>query len=240
MRVNRKPPKNNVRNVQSFGRNLRGVAQNKSYETTQFEFFRDHKLMIMMRKDRTIRDYVSQPEIIKYRNLDGETKDYVPDYKVWRTDGSIELHQTVRLEHKNRPDLQHRDRVIKEICEQRGWRYVVHVEQYMVGKTELANLQALTTFKARCYASAAVETQAFSLLAGGKRLALGDLADTIAAELELELQVCTAALCHALWNETLMTDMHTSMLFVHARPVSRVLVWLPDPSAASEGTRVPS
>jgi hypothetical protein len=239
MRVMRKPPKNNVRNVESHGRNLRGASQNKAHETAQFEFFRDSKLQVMMSKDRTIRDFISQPEIIWYQDINGKMRDYVPDYKVFRTDGSIEFHQTVRLINSDRPDIRHRNRAIEAICAQRGCRYVVHIEEQMVGPTEFANLNALSTFRARCHANPNVETHVRALLAGGKRIPLGDLTDMIAEDLGIAYQFATAALGHMLWNETLMVDLRARMLFVFARPAAGVLVWLPNPSAPDEGTRVP-
>ncbi|MDQ2744355.1 MAG: Tn7 transposase TnsA N-terminal domain-containing protein [Chloroflexota bacterium] len=93
MAFSRKPPSGNVRRVRCLGHNLRGVTTNKCGHLVQFESELEHTLILLFERDRSIADYRSQPEVLSFRDATGRSRTYTPDFKVWRTDGRMELHE---------------------------------------------------------------------------------------------------------------------------------------------------
>ena len=92
MAFKRKPPPGNVRRVISLGNNFRGVTTNKRGHLVQFESEQERKLILLLERDPTVADYISQPEVLHFHDASGRQRTYTPDFKVWRTDGQIELH----------------------------------------------------------------------------------------------------------------------------------------------------
>ncbi len=110
MGLKRKPPDKNVRCVASIGSNSRSTIYNKNGRTIQCESFSgERKLTLGFDRDPTIRDYQSQPIRIPYDDSDGKKHTYVPDFMVWRVDGSIEIHEVTRSERRILPNAQRRE-----------------------------------------------------------------------------------------------------------------------------------
>ena len=93
MAFTRKPPPGNVRRVVCLGHNLRGVLTNKRGHVVQFESELEHTLVLLFQRDPSVADYGSQPEILRFRDAAGRPRIYTPDFRVWRTDGRVELHE---------------------------------------------------------------------------------------------------------------------------------------------------
>jgi hypothetical protein len=171
MAFNRKPPPGNVRRVVSMGSNFRGVTTNKRGRLIQFESELERKLVLLLERDATVADFVSQPETLEFQDDNGRRRIYTPDFKVWRTNGQIELHEvTVEARRQDRVSLQQREAAACVICQQRGWRYLVHTDQTLPSGYEYANLDFLAAFRAQIYASAASTTWWLQRLTWGEHL----------------------------------------------------------------------
>lgn len=156
MAFRRKPPPGNARRVISLGNNFRGVTTNKCGHLIQFESEQERKLILLLERDPTVGDYVSQPETFHFCDDRGRQRTYTPDFKVWRTDGQIELHEvTIETRRTTRESLLQRETAARAICQQRGWRYIVHTDQTLPSGYEYANLDFLATFRADTYVNAA-------------------------------------------------------------------------------------
>src|SRR5260221_14514524 len=89
--MNRKPPAGNVRRVKPMGDSLRHTLTSKTGRTIQCESFNEYKLVLCLERDKTVKDYLSQPEVLHYVTKDGKAHRYTPDFKVWRGDDRIEI-----------------------------------------------------------------------------------------------------------------------------------------------------
>jgi hypothetical protein len=155
MAFKRKPPSGNVRRVVSLGNNWRGVTTNKQGRLIQFESEQEHKLILLLERDPTVVDYISQPETLSFRDANGRQRIYTPDFQVWRTDGRIELHEvTVEARRQNHLSLQEREAMAQNVCQQRGWQYVLHTDYTLPSGYYYANLDFLSPFRAQTYADA--------------------------------------------------------------------------------------
>lgn len=153
--MKRKPPPGNVRRVICLGHNIRGVTTNKRGHLIQFESEQEHKLVLLLERDPTVADYTSQPETLHFLDDNGRQRAYTPDFKVWRTDGQIELHEvTVETRRAARASLQLREAAAQALCLQQGWRYIVHTDQTLPSGYEYVNLEFLAAFRATIYADA--------------------------------------------------------------------------------------
>ena len=156
MAFKRKPPADDVRRVVSMGGNFRGVTTNKRGQLVQFESEQERKLVLLLERDPTVADFRSQPERLSFCDTAGCQHSYTPDFKVWRTDGAIELHEvTLAARLAERTALQQRTAAAQAICDARGWRYVVHTDHTLPSGYEYANLDFLSAFRAITYASTA-------------------------------------------------------------------------------------
>src|SRR5260370_8423516 len=70
-----------------------------------------------------------------------------PDFIVWKTTGEVEIHEVTLTSRQNRESIQEREKAARDICQQRGWSYVVHTEKTLPGATEEANLLALYRYR---------------------------------------------------------------------------------------------
>ena len=104
MSLKRKPPEGNVRLVSSNGRNIRGVITNKAGRTVQFESWAERALLLRLDRDPDVTDYCSQPERFAYLDRDGKSHTYTPDFKVWRRNGEVEIHEVTMSVRQTRPD----------------------------------------------------------------------------------------------------------------------------------------
>ncbi len=227
MGLKRKPPDKNVRCVASIGSNSRSTIYNKNGRTIQCESFSgERKLTLGFDRDPTVRDYQSQPIRIPYDDSDGKKHTYVPDFMVWRVDGSIEIHEVTRSERRILPNAQRREAGARKHCQREGWSYVVHTEDSLPDDTEIANLLELYMFRPTVYYRSDVTVAVREKLGDGKRLSLPRLIQEISQELGLPVGVVSPGLYHLLWYGKIETDLR-SLLFIDGAPLSRTLVWLP-------------
>jgi hypothetical protein len=95
--MKRRPPAGNVRNIRPQGKNLRCKTFSGTGRPVQAEFRRERKFLYKLTYGRhTVADVISQPERFEYFTHDGELRKHVPDYKVIRTDESVEIHDVIR------------------------------------------------------------------------------------------------------------------------------------------------
>ncbi len=227
MSFTRKPPDGNVRRIASIGSNSRSTIRNKNGRTIQCESFSgERKLTLVFDRDPTVRDYQSQPIRIPYDDSDGKKHTYVPDFMVWRVDGSIEIHEVTRSERRILPNAERREAGARKHCQKEGWGYVVHTQDSLPGDTEIANLLELYMFRPTVYYRSDVALAALEKLSNGKRLSLLRLIQDISQELGLPVGVVSPGLYHLLWYGKIETDLR-SLLFIDGAPLSRTLVWLP-------------
>ncbi len=109
--LKRKPPDGNVRRVAPIGTNSRSTIRNKNWRTIQCESFSgERKLTMRFDRDSTVKDYKSQPERIPYVDSEGKKHTYVPDFMVWKVDGSIEIYEVTRSERRLLPNAERREK----------------------------------------------------------------------------------------------------------------------------------
>ena len=152
MSLKRKPPLGDVRRVRSMGLNLPGVTTNKNGHTVQFESFAERILLVLFERDKTVLDYRSQPETFEFTDQDKKIRRYTPDFKVWRADGTIEIHEVTRTERQEQLRISEREAGARKICQERQWKYIVHTEQTLPQETEATNLLALLRYRLKAYA----------------------------------------------------------------------------------------
>ncbi|NCC35821.1 MAG: hypothetical protein EOM24_27980 [Chloroflexia bacterium] len=157
MSFRRKPPPENVRRVVSLGANCRGVTTNKRGRLVQFESEQERVLILLLERDPSVLDFCSQPETLTYVAADGHPRHYTPDFQVWRTDGRIELHEvTLEARRQAHAEPPLREDVALHMCQQRGWRYLVHTDQTLPHGYAYANLDILSAFRVTSYADPAL------------------------------------------------------------------------------------
>jgi hypothetical protein len=231
MAFNRKPPPGSVRRVICLGNNLRGVTTNKRGRLIQFESEQERKLVLLLERDATVADYVSQPETLRFQDASGRQRTYTPDFKVWRTNGQIELHEvTVEARRQDRASLQQREAAASAICQQRGWRYLVHTDQTLPSGYEYANLDFLAAFRAQTYASTAGTTWWLERLTGGEHTH----PRTVLTGANPNWPVGTLLNClyHLIWHGVVQMNWHRPLIWQGSlHPEARI--WLPQPCTSS-------
>jgi hypothetical protein len=205
MALKRKPPPGNVRRVISLGSNFRGVTTNKGGHLVQFESEQEHKLILLLERDPTVADFVSQPETLHFCDARGRRRAYTPDFQVWRTGGQIELHEvTLAARRAVRESLQQREVATQAICQQRGWRYVVHTDQTLPSGYEYANLDFLAAFRANVYANPESTTWWLEQLTG--KGAVHPWSALLRTEADVPIGPLLNGLYHLLWHGTVQMD----------------------------------
>jgi hypothetical protein len=231
MAFKRKPPPGNVRRVISLGNNFRGVTTNKRGHLVQFESEQEHKLILLLERDLTVTDYVSQPETLRFRDDGGRERTYTPDFQVWRSDGRIELHEvTIEARRTNRESLQQREAAAQAICRQRDWSYVVHTDQTLPSGYEYTNLDFLSAFRASIYANTESTAWWLAQLIAGEPV--HPRAVMARAKPKLAVPSLLNTLYHLLWHDAVQMDWHQPFIWrgdFHAT----ARVWLP-PGASTE------
>src|SRR5713226_6163121 len=171
MALKRKPPTGNVRRVAPIGENLRYAITSKDGETVQCESFQERKLAFVFERDPTVQAYRSQPERVAFTDSQGALHTYVPDFIVWKTTGEIEIHEVTLTSRREKFSSAEREKAAHAICQQRGWRYVVHTEATLPGTTEEANLLALYRYRPSIYGNEAIAAAIRQRLNGDERKA---------------------------------------------------------------------
>ncbi len=225
MAFKRKPPPGNTRRVTSLGNNFRGVTTNKKGHIVQFESEQERKLVLLLEHDPTVADYISQPEMLRFRDRSGRKRHYTPDFKVWRTNGQIELHEvTLEARRQEQASLPQREVAAQAICQQRGWLYIVHTDQTLPSGYEYANLNFLAAFRAREYTNEACTQFWLEQLAGYERVHPRTALDQ--AQNGLPVGELLNALYHQLWHGVVQMDWHGPLIWRgDFHPAARI--WLP-------------
>jgi len=227
MGLKRKPPPDNVRRVAAIGGNLRYTITSKANETIQCESFQERKLTLLFDRDPTIHAYRSQPERFPFVDAQGNSHTYVPDFMVWRTGGEVEIHEVTISARRDQPRLREREAAARRMCQERGWRYIVHTEQSLPQATEVANLLALHRYRPSAYAHPGVTRVAQERLQRRGPLAFQLLSSDIMQQLDLTTPTVVSALCHLLWHGMLATDLCHQLIFHDAAPRADLIVWIP-------------
>ena len=225
MAFKRKPPPGNVRRVISLGNNFRGVTTNKRGHLVQFESEQERKLVLLLERDPTVADYTSQPQTFHFCDDSGRQRTYTPDFKVWRTDGQIELYEvTIEARRVAQASLLQREAAARAICQQRGWCYIVHTDETLPSGYEYANLDFLAAFRANTYANPETTAWWLARLAGQERVhprsVLAQAGSDLAAGPLLN------GLYHLLWHGVIQMDWHQPFIWRgDFHPAARI--WLP-------------
>jgi hypothetical protein len=227
MRLRRKPPKDNVRRVTSIGRNLRGVFTNKAGHTVQFESFQERILTILFERDRSVKDYRSQPLTITFTDQDKRDRRYTPDFLVHRRNDAIEIHEVTITERQERERSREREQEAKKICKKKGWKYVVHTEHTLPQETEVANLLALLPYRLTKYAHEAIAEAIYEHLSRTTSDSLSGSMPSIAHRLGLPESMVFGTFCHLLWTEEISADLRSLLLIIDCAFNPAVMVWLP-------------
>lgn len=149
----RKPPPGNARRVRHIHKNITGVTTNKCGRLVQFESEHERKLILLLERDTTVADFISQPETLTYVDENGRSRQYTPDFQVWRDNGQVELHEVVMTQRRQtKQSIRQRENAARQICRQRHWTYHIHTEETLPAGYEYANLDALATFRADIHA----------------------------------------------------------------------------------------
>lgn len=225
MGFKRKPPPGNVRRVRSNGQNLCGVMTNKANRTVQFESFTERSLLLRLDRTREVQDYASQPEQIRYTDNTGKSHTYTPDFKVWYTDGRISLHEVTLRCRLSNLRLQQRHVAADQVCQARGWQFLLHTEDTLPQGSELANLLALWPYRPTAYDQLPIRRLLFETPAVRDHPLLRDLTVYLATQSRLSLSHVAACLYHLLWHDLLAMNWQ-DLLFDEAIPHPKATVWL--------------
>jgi hypothetical protein len=229
MSFNRKPPLGNVRRVGHVGgsNNIPGNRTNKAGRRVQFESFAEKRLTLRLDRDPTVIDYESQPGTFEFIGKTGKNHQYTPDFKVWKCDGSIEIHEVTLTERREKPAGRRREEAAHRICAERGWRYIVHVEETLPQTTETANLLALSGYQARVYYKPEIAQSALRTLHQHQKMALRRLAQQVACDDNIAYPKVVSTLVHMVWHRILEADLTQMLIFIDSAINPQALVWLP-------------
>src|SRR5437016_11518880 len=106
MGLKRRPPQDNVRRVAAIEKNSRYSITNKNGETVQCESHAERKQALRFDRDPQVKNYRSQPLRISFVDEYQRPHTYVPDFQVWKWDGSVEIHEITRSERRLLPNAQ--------------------------------------------------------------------------------------------------------------------------------------
>ena len=227
MRPRRKPPKGNVRRVTSIGRNLRGTFTNKAGHTVQFESFQERVLTLIFERDRSVKDYRSQPLTITFTDQDKRERRYTPDFAVWRNNNAIEIHEVTITERRKLAHSCEREKAAKKVCKEKGWKYVVHTEHTLPQETEVANLLALLPYRLMKYAHKGIAEALQEHLSRTASDSLSGCSICISHQLGLPESRIFGALCHLLWKEEISANLRSLLLIIDCSFNPAVKIWLP-------------
>jgi len=204
---------------------LRHTVTSKTQRTIQCESFNEFKLVLCLDRDPTVADYLSQPEIIHYLDEQGRQHRYTPDFKVWRTDGKVELHEvTVTERRKSKQTQQRREAAAHTFCETRNWSYHVHTETTLPNNTQMANLSLLFGYRPTTYANPKIEQVLYEQVRTGQRTNLAQLTRALSVQMGLPMSHITPVLLHLLWHGDLQANLEV-LLYIDASPNPAAMVW---------------
>jgi hypothetical protein len=226
MSMKRKPPTGNVRRAIGLGNNFRGVTTNKRGHLVQFESEQERKLILLLERNPLVVNYVSQPETLTFIDGKGRQRKYTPDFQIWRVNGQVELHEvTVQSRRESHESLQEREAAAQQICQERGWRYVVHTDQTLPSGFEYASLDFLSAFRAQCYTDVQAEAWWMGKLKGQGQVHPKFIINQI--EQNLKGEVLLNSLYHMLWYGEVEMNWHQPFFWQgDFHPQARI--WLPE------------
>lgn len=223
--MKRTPPPKNVRRTRSTGKNIPGNFPNKMGETVQFESETEHLAMLRHDRDLTVVNFTTQPLEIAFW-ADGKNHTYVPDIKVVRIDGSIEIHEVTLAQRREKAEMKRRENAGRAYCQERGWSYVVQTEQHLPQGSEAANLLALFPFRPACYANEQIKNAVIDTLIERQRMPLEALAEEVGRSQGIPIGRVRQCIAHMIWHSLLQIDMGV-LVFDETRFSSTALVLLP-------------
>ena len=221
--MKRRPPKRNVRNVAAIDNNWRGIITNKHNEVVQYESFQELILIMKLEKDDQVENYCSQPLTISFVDDKGHQRRYTPDFKVWRADGSIEIHEMTISDRQQLPATRQREEMGYQVFSASGWKYVVHNEKSLPSTTHITNLLALMRYRATGYAHAEVEMAA-KLRVSAQPIKMLPLVQELCAALSLPRALVVSALCHYIWRDLFIIN-YERLLFEDATVSPKATIW---------------
>lgn len=224
MSLKRRPPAGNSRRVAAIGTNMRGVMTNKAGRVVQFESFLERSLLLRLDRDRTVRDYGSQPETFAFIDEGGKRHSYTPDFIVWREDGAVEIHEVTLASRRVKAALRAREAAAAAICRERGWQYVVHTEQNLPQGAELANLLALFHYRPSAYAPPATVQAVLASLAEEQPATVNEIARRLSRDTALPPTSLLSTIYHLLWHGRLETDLQ-QLLIVQGAVAAHATLW---------------
>jgi hypothetical protein len=227
MSLRRNPPEGNVRRVAAIGDNSRYAITNKNGETVQCESHTEFKLVLRIDRDPRVKNYRSQPLRISYADSEDKPHTYVPDFQVWRWDGSVEIHEVTLSQRRLLPHAQRREKAAQEYCDKEGWRYVVHTEGSLPNDTEGANLLALYAYRPSVYSRADVTCAVIEHFGIGQHILLRQLVGALSQGLDLPPATVSTAIYHLMWHGKITSDLR-SLIFVDNVPTLNTYIWLPE------------
>jgi hypothetical protein len=226
MALKRKPPENNVRRVAAISNNSRYSITNKNGETVQCESHAERKLAWRFDRDPQVKNYRSQPLRISFVDSEEKPHTYVPDFQVWKWDGSVEIHEITRSERRLLPNARRREEAAQKHCDKEGWQYLVHTETSLPSDTEDTNLLSLYSYRPSIYLRADVALAVRRKLSSGQRVLLRQLIDDVSQNLDLSMSIVSTAIYYLMWHGKITTDLRT-LIFIDNVPTPRTYVWLP-------------
>lgn len=224
MAFRRKPPQDNVRRVRTTGKNIRGVITNKTGRTVQYESFNEFKLILRLERDPTVLDYISQAETFEFFDDLGKKHTYVPDFKVLKTDGILEIHEVTLLKRTVKKNMIDRERAGREVCRKKGWRYVLHTEKSLPSATETANLSTLYGFKPKAYFVEVIANAVRRFLAKGM-LDIPTLITQVSLDTQAPEAIVSGCIYHLLWRNDLVIA-STGLLMIDGYPNPKTAIAL--------------
>jgi hypothetical protein len=235
MAFRRKPPPGNVRRVVGLGINCRGVTTNKCGRLVQFESELERTLILLLERDPSVADFVSQPLTISFAIPDGRACHYTPDFQVWHTDGRVALHEVTLVARRQMQAPQPlRELAAQAFCRQRGWDYVLHTDHTLPTGIPYANLDLLSAFRATSYADPPRVAWWHAQLAG--QPAASPLLILASVTAGTERGALLSTLYHLLWHDHIQMDWHQPFFWRGAlHPAAQI--WLPASARTRGGQR---
>lgn len=225
--MKRRPPQDNVRRVRHINGNIRSTFTSKTNRIIQCESDNEFLFALLLDRDPTVVDYISQPDTIQIVDKQGRKRTYTPDYKVWRANGQIEMHEvTVTQRREARPSLRAREEAATSVYKTYGWHYLVHTELDLPQGAEQANLRHLFGFRAASYAKPTVQAMISDLLDVEQSVSFQELRQILCNQLNIQISLVSGALLHLLWHHHLDADMG-KLFFVNGQPAHTFSVWKP-------------
>lgn len=222
--MKRKPPHGNVRRVASINGNIRGVTTNKCGRLVQYESEQERKLILLLERDPSVTDFASQPEKIEYHDSLGKRRRYTPDFKVWRSNGGIELHEVSVESRGTRANQRERELAANQVCEARRWRFQIHTDRTLPAGAVYANLDFLSMFRGADCTTATMQSWWRGKLQ--PVVAMKPLQALVSVSDVIERRQLLAAMYYLLWHHVLEMDWE-ELLVARGKLRQGAMIWLP-------------